>query len=200
VTEYGNFYATAAENLAKASAEEMEREMNAQYDWMVKRGLVPEHADSHMGTVYGLKGPSHLAAALRLCSAHGLHFRLPGRYIKNSPPDLREAAEQAVEQAKTLGVGYPDELFTHEHRVNEGDTYEGFKYIYLSMLERCPEGVSEMFLHPCAETPELKAINSQWQKRVWEYAFLRDEDVYKFIQREGIKLSTYAEAPFSSLK
>jgi predicted glycoside hydrolase/deacetylase ChbG (UPF0249 family) len=195
----GWFYATARESLAVATRADMEKEINAQFDWMAGRGLVPEHIDSHMGTVYGLDGPPHLEAVYRLCAAHGLHFRQPKRaeaFIENPPPALAAMAGKAAQQAAALGIGLPDYLFTHRGSLRPEDRYEDLKSAYLAMIERCPEGVSEMFLHPCIETPELKAIHGQWQKRVWEYELMLDDGVLKFIQRQGITLSAYAQAPF----
>ena len=197
----GYFYKTAAENLAHATEADMAAELEAQYNWMSLRGLAPEHVDSHMGTVYGLAGPPHLAAALGLCAKHGLNFRLPKTaegFMANPPPQLQALAAQAAAQAAAIGVGLPDALFTHDGNLGPDDSYEGLKQYYMALVRRCPEGVSELFVHPCIESPELKAINAQWQKRVWEYRLMLDDDFYNCIQGEGIALTTYAQAPFTA--
>lgn len=192
-------YTTAAENLAHASAEDMRREIFAQYEWMAQKGLTPTHADSHMGTVYGLQGPSHLEAVFALCAEKGLNFRLPKTaeaFVANPSAPLREMAAMAAGQAAQLGIGLPDGLFTHDHDLAPSDTYESFKTEYLGMLERAPEGVSELFMHPCIGTPEIRAINPHWQKRVWEFELLHDDEVLRFIQNQGFVLTTYRDAPF----
>lgn len=195
----GYLYPTARESLAHATAEDMEKEINAQYDWMASRGLPPEHADSHMATVYGYLGPSHMEAVFRLCAAHGLNFRMPRMpetFVSSVPPELKAMMAKVSEIADSLRVGLPNGLFTCDFDVKPGDTYEGFRKYYLSRIEQAPDGVSELFMHPCIETEELKYINPQWQKRVWEYQLLQDDEVLRFIQRQGIELTTYAKAPF----
>ncbi len=197
----GYLYQTAAESLAHATAEDMDKELRAQYRFMEERGLPPEHIDSHMGTVYGLAGPPYLAEAFRLCAQHGLHFRLPKMpetFMGDNPAlsGLYEKVRQAAAWGGSLGIGMPNGLFTHDYDVSEADTYESFRAVYLRMLERLPEGVSELFMHPCMETDELKAINRHWQKRVWEYRVLLDDVFHKAIQAQGATLCTYRDAPF----
>lgn len=195
----GYFWETAAESLRHANAEDMEREILAQFDWMASRGLSPEHIDSHMGTVYGIAGPPHLEPVFRLCAEHALNFRLPRR-PETFFPGLDAATiarvAEVVSIADSMGIGLPVGLFTHDFDPSPEDDYGSFKKYYLSLIERCPEGVSELFLHPCIETPDLKAINRNWQKRVWEYRLMLDDEVLAFIQREGIELGSYSEAPF----
>ena len=168
---------------------------------METRGLPPEHIDSHMGTVYGLNGPSYLAEAFRLCVEHGLHFRLPRMpetFMGDNPAlsGVYARVREAAAAAEQMGIGLPNGLFTHDFDVSPTDTYESFRNVYLRMLERLPAGVSELFMHPCIETEELKAINRHWQKRVWEYRVLLDDVFHKAIQAQGAELCTYRDAPF----
>lgn len=195
----GTFYRTARENLMHATHEDMEREINAQYQWMVDRGLPPEHVDSHMATVYGLHGFSCMDAALGLCSRHNLNFRfpqVPDTFSSKIPQSVFETVAQGVQMAKSLGVGLPKGLFTYDYDVRPEDCYEDFRGWYMDMVRRCPEGVSELFMHPCIETDQLKQINGQWKKRVWEFRVLMDPVFRECIAREGVCLTTYDQAPF----
>jgi hypothetical protein len=40
------------------------------------------------------------------------------------------------------------------------------------------------------------SITPGWQKRIWEYQFLLDDDMMKTIDKEGIKLVSWGNAPF----
>lgn len=195
----GYFYATAQESLSHATREDMEKELNAQYQWMVDRGLPPEHVDSHMATVYGLYGFSCMDIALGLCAKHSLHFRfprLPETFSPRLPQSVQETAAQGVRLADQLGVGLPTGLFTYDYDVQPTDSYEAFRESYMEMVRLSPQGVSELFMHPCIETEQLKEINPQWKKRVWEYRVLTDPVFRNCIHAEGIRLTTYADAPF----
>ena len=156
---WGHFYPTAKESLLHAGAEDMGREIRAQFDWMTDRGLSPEHIDSHMGTVYGISGASSLEPVFRLCSEHGLNFRLPKNpktFFPGMSEELAAVVAGVVATAESMKIGLPEGLFTDDFDVGPQDSYASFKKYYLSLIERCPDGVSELFLHPCLETPSSR--------------------------------------------
>ena len=198
VAQDGGFYKTACENLAHAHPEEMERELRAQSDWMAQRGLAPEHVDSHMATVYGLHGFSCMDAALHLCHEHGLGFRfprIPQTFSGTLPEPVLQIMREGIAKAEAWQVNIPNGLFTYDFDVSSDMKYEDFRGAYMDMVRRCPQGVSELFMHPCIETQQLKEINRHWKKRVWEYQVLLDTVFRECIVREGICLTTYAKAP-----
>lgn len=181
----GYFYPTARESLLHATGADMAREIEAQYDWMCDRGVTPDHIDNHMATVYGILGPEHLQPVFTLCARHGIGFRLPAR---------APGSETAAALAAKTGVLLIDHLLSDEDDVQPGDTYEGFRELYLNLIRSCKEGVNELYMHPCVDAPEVRYVNSQWQKRVWEYRLLQDDVVYNEICREGLRLVSYPEA------
>lgn len=194
----GYFYATADECLQHAKEDEVRRELYAQFDWMKRRGVMPEHIDNHMATAYG----EFLPIAYQMCVQYHLNFRLP-RIPETFSPDADEIQKapfrQAAAEAERLGIGLPDGLFTCGADVAASDTYEQFRGYYMDILRRCPEGISELFVHPCIETEELKYFNPQWVKRVWEYRVLLDPVFRACIEENSIQLCTYSDAPFYCL-
>ncbi len=89
------------------------------------------------------------------------------------------------------GIHLPNGLFTYDFDVTPGDTYESFRGYYMDMVRRCPAGVSELFVHPCIEAPELKYINAQWKKRVWEY-----QVIFNFSNPSGLVTQALADAGY----
>lgn len=181
----GYFYPTARESLLHATGADMAREIEAQFEWMRARGVAPDHIDNHMATVYGILGPGHLQPVFALCARYGIGFRLPAR---------APGSEAAAALAKQTGVHLIDHLLSDEDDVAPGDTYESFRELYLNLIRACKEGVNELYMHPCVDAPEVRYVNSQWQKRVWEYQLLQDDVVYNEICKEGLKLVSYPEA------
>jgi len=201
--ENGNFRTNVPDFLKQAKAEEVVVEMEAQYRFLADRGILPTHADSHMGSVYGLSGTSFMKETLEFCAKYKLPFRFP-KSLENVkqiarmemlPDALVKAHEQIVGSAEALGIKLIDYLFTNTVPFSELTSYEKLKEIYFYIISNLPEGVSEVFLHPSLESSPMGKNNPVWFARVWEYKLLLDDDLKHHLEKEGIKLITYPEIP-----
>jgi hypothetical protein len=61
------------------------------------------------------------------------------------------------------------------------------------LLSEVPVGITHFILHPSIDTPELRAICSDWQARVANYNAFMGDDLKKFIEHEDIKLIGYRQ-------
>jgi predicted glycoside hydrolase/deacetylase ChbG (UPF0249 family) len=59
----------------QAKRRDITRELEAQYLRLLDMGCVPDHADSHAGTLYGTNGRLFFLNAYALCKKYGLPFR-----------------------------------------------------------------------------------------------------------------------------
>ena len=201
--ENGYFFNNVREFSQKANADEVAAEIEAQYQYLASRGIMPTHADSHMGSLYGLEGPSFLKEALDFCAKHKLPFRFPKNIgavkrmmqMETVPAALLTKHEQVVAYATALGVKLIDHLLTGAADFAELTGYEKLKNIYFHLISNLQEGVSEIFMHPSLESSPVGANNPNWHARVWEYQLLRDDDFGKHIEKEGISLIAYPEIP-----
>ena len=156
----------------------------------------PDRLDSHQGTLYGLLGRSYLAEAIEICARRGLAFRLPRGlelYGDDDPllatPTVRERHASAVAAADAAGVRLPRVIATHRGGDAEARDYVTLRDHYLRLLERLPEGTSEIFLHPAPDTPRLRELSAGWwRKRTWELRLLGDPVFIREIERQGIDL------------
>ncbi|MEE6296328.1 carbohydrate deacetylase [Georgenia wangjunii] len=192
----GAFHVNAFLLGEQATAEEVERELEAQLAWMGAAGLQPAGLDSHAGILYGLHGGPFLDVALAFCARHGLPFRMP-RSIElygglNLPPDMRAEFEEyvarAVATADGLGVRLPAEIGTSWESAGELGSYEALRAHYVDLLCRLPEGTSEIFLHPAPESAVEKLHGPDGMTRAWELRLLRDPAFAEAIAAEGIEL------------
>ncbi|GAA3646259.1 hypothetical protein GCM10022224_006250 [Nonomuraea antimicrobica] len=173
---------------ARGEAHDVIGEAEAQLGWMRERGPVPEAADSHAGTLYGLHGRSWLAEALHWCARHSLAFRLPRDpepYIGGPlPPQLAAAHAQAVALADALGVSLPQTIATNRRGAHDLGSYEHLRDDYLRRLAALPEGTSELFLHPSSEDA---VRGPDGIVRVWETRLLRDPVWHRALESEGVE-------------
>ncbi|MFK7696036.1 polysaccharide deacetylase family protein [Paenibacillus sp. HJGM_3] len=172
-------------------------EIEAQFEAVRKAGIRISHADNHMGSLYGLAtGRSYLPQALWACSRRGLPFRL-FRYIDSrdqflaSIPGAEQALGKVVALADTLGVAVPDYLLSHPYHVQEGETYDSFKRMLIQKLYDLPKGISETYIHPAVPDPALEAQIPSWEKRVWEYKLMLDDDFAYGLKDAGVTLTDY---------
>lgn len=195
----GCFFHAVAPLLRQAKAEDVRTEIKAQLEWMTSRGYRPTHLDNHMGSLYGLEGPSFLGEVFALCAPNGFPFRLPRstETFGPAPKELEATLSRVCAQADKLGIGILDNLLDFGRKLSPSDTYETVKEQYLGVIRGMRPGINELFVHPALESPELKSACPAWQMRVWEHRLMRDGDVGKAIDREGIRLTTWKEAPFA---
>lgn len=191
----GFLCASAGEMAKKANAKEVTRELEAQVLAMVQAGCPPTHADSHGGTLYGLGGRLFFINALRLCKKYRLPFRLPKgtsflkrQFPKGVPTAIKFAQKLATGLAALMGVPLIDDMISNPYKVEEIGSYEALCKYYLTEVASAGPGVTEVFLHPSLHSERCAALTNQWQKRVWEYEFLKSGALVELLKKENIQL------------
>ncbi len=186
----GFFHRLAAPVQAEAQPEAVEREMQAQIETALAAGLDLTHMDSHMLTLFH---PRFLPAYFRLGQAYGL----PAFMLRGDRNDWRreglneaEAAELAAltEQVEARGLPLFDSFYAMSLSEHEGRLEEGAQ-----ALANCPAGLTHFVIHPCADTPELRAMAPDWRSRVADLALFTSEAWSQAVARSGVKVIGYRE-------
>jgi predicted glycoside hydrolase/deacetylase ChbG (UPF0249 family) len=173
------------------------KELSAQYDAVKRFGISITHADNHMGSLYGTAtGRSHIPQVLKQCAKWRVPFRLfrkvhPEDPLLSSIPGVERIVAKASSLAGVLGVAIPDYLLSHPFGIEEGETYEQFKESMIAKMYTLPEGISETYIHPAVEDSEMLAQVPHWEKRVWEYRLLLEDDFAYTIKDAGVLLTDY---------
>jgi predicted glycoside hydrolase/deacetylase ChbG (UPF0249 family) len=133
-----------------ADLDEVWRELSAQVERAILWGFDVTHLDSHMGTLQ-LK-PEFFDVYLDLALEYSLPLRLSGA-----------STQQAVgfpfrDRADEEGVIAPD------HFVRVAGV--GSRASILAAMAQLRPGVTEMYVHPAVDTPELRAHAPDWEGRV----------------------------------
>jgi predicted glycoside hydrolase/deacetylase ChbG (UPF0249 family) len=194
----GHMHKTVDEFERNAETAAIVLEMQAQYEAIRKYGIQISHADNHMGSLYGLAtGRSHIPQVLRKCSKWGLPFRLfrkvhPDDPLLRSIPGVERIVAKASSLAGVMGVAIPDYLLSHPFELLEGENYNEFKQMLIKKIYNLPDGISETYIHPAEDDPDLRSRVPHWEKRVWEYQVMLDEDFSYAIKDAGIELTDYS--------
>lgn len=196
--EQGYMYKTVEEFERGAETAAVVKELEAQLQAVKRYGIPLTHADNHMGSLYGIAtGRSHIPHVLLRCAKWGLPFRLfrkvyPEDPLLSSIPGIERAVSKAAALAGTLGVAIPDYLLSHPFHVEDGETYASFKQSLIAKLYRLPVGISETYIHPAVPDDDMLARVPHWEKRVWEYRLMLDDDWHAAMKDAGIELVDYA--------
>ncbi len=175
---------------------ELESELKAQIKtFQNATGGTPDHVDAHhfvhllprfFELYLGLAAQFNLPARLPLLAegeALPLSLaRLPEPFIRNMA-----AADRALAQAKD--VRGPDRLLFFA-----GDDCLRLPYL-LDLLQRLPEGTSELMVHPGLADETLRAQSSYAEQRERELVLLCNPALRRAIAALEIELVTFASLP-----
>jgi predicted glycoside hydrolase/deacetylase ChbG (UPF0249 family) len=196
--ESGNMHKTVEQFERKSDTAAVVLEIEAQYQALRKFGFPITHVDNHMGSLYGMTtGRSHIPQVLRKCAKWGLPFRLfrkvhPDDPLLRSIPGVERIVAKASSLAGVMGVAIPDYLLSHPFEVSEDETYDRFKQSMITKMYNLPDGISETYIHPAVDDPDMRSQVPHWEKRVWEYQLMLDEDFAYAIKDAGVVLTDYS--------
>jgi chitin disaccharide deacetylase len=173
----GGFPRTQSDVWEHADVDEVRRECRAQIERAILWGFDVSHLDSHMGTLQ--LRPEFFDVYLELAVDFGLPLRLPGASSERLVgfPFRRLAAEE--------GVVSPDWFVSVPNGV-------GSRRVIEKILFELRPGVTEIYLHPAADTPELRALAPDWANRVDDHHLLvLDSALRARLERAGAQLIGY---------
>ena len=174
----GGFPRTVTDSWDHADLDEVRRECRAQIERAVLWGLDVTHLDSHMGTLQ--LRPEFFDVYVDLALEFSLPVRMAGASAEHSAgfPFRSLAADE--------GVLFPDS-FVYVGGVGSRDAIE-------RVAGSLRPGVTEMYVHPTIDTPELRAIGQGWSARVDDLAVVAgDSPLAATIDEHGIVLIGWRE-------
>lgn len=167
----GGFPRTVSDVWDHADIDEVRRELRAQVERAILWGFDVSHLDSHMGTVQ--LRPEFFDVYLELAVDFGLPLRLSGASSERSIgfPFRRLAEEE--------GVVFPDH-FVLVRGVGSRRTIE-------KVIGELRPGVTEVYVHPAVDTPELRALADDWAARVDDHDLVTsDRALRTMLDRAGV--------------
>jgi predicted glycoside hydrolase/deacetylase ChbG (UPF0249 family) len=174
----GGFPRTVEDVWDHADVEEVRRELRAQVERAIYWGFDVSHLDSHMGAV-ALR-PEFFDVYLELAVDFRLPLRLSGASTERVVgfPFRQLAAEE--------GVLFPDHLLYVP-------AIGGRRAIERVLGDLRP-GVTEVYVHPAVDTPELRALAPDWAGRVDDHDLVTANSTLRaLVERAGATFIGYRE-------
>jgi predicted glycoside hydrolase/deacetylase ChbG (UPF0249 family) len=173
----GGFPRTLRDIWDHADLDEVRRELRAQIERAILWGFDVSHIDSHMGTVQ--LRPEFFDIYLDLAVEFGLPMRLSGASTERTIgfPFRGLAADE--------GVVFPDNFVLVRNGVGSRRDIER------AVMELRP-GVTEVYIHPAVDSPELRAASPDWAARVDDHDLVtNDRSLRSMLERAGVRQIGY---------
>jgi chitin disaccharide deacetylase len=186
----GYFHA-GVDEARQADAATVRTELAAQLNRALGWGLDVTHVDAHMGAA---AHPKYLPDLMELALSHGLPPLFPRQTAAAwqaaglDGEDARQA-EQAAFALEERGVPLVDHL-----RMLPLDTagdHADHGALTVQMLRDLPPGITHFILHPAHDTPELRAVCTDWPARVANYHALMDPGLHREVHNLGVQVIGY---------
>jgi hypothetical protein len=192
----GFFPATAEAVQGGASAVAVSAEIEAQIARAVTAGLQPTHVDTHMGAVAHAKFlESYVTRALaaglppmfpRLDEAGWRALTREQAGANLSEEDIRRVVELA-HGLEERGVPLMDRITGLPLSSDPTTRREEAR----AALDDLPPGITHFIIHPARDTPELRAITSDWACRVADYETFARRNLREHVRASGIQVVGY---------
>jgi chitin disaccharide deacetylase len=169
--------ATTREVYANADVEEARAECRAQIEQALAWGVDVTHLDSHMGSVQ--TDPRFYAVYLDLAAEYDLPLRMAGKSGE------RAMGFPCRQPASDRGVLYPDYLVSPPWP-------DPTRLVVERLLASLRPGVSEIYLHPALDGPELRAYDPENSRiRAGDDANFNDAALRQMVEGSGVTLIGY---------
>nr|WP_295934123.1 polysaccharide deacetylase family protein [uncultured Dyadobacter sp.] len=202
----GALWKSVASVVKNASADDVETEIRAQLDRARTMGLEPTHLDSHMGALFAK--PEFLERYLKVGMQEKIPVMFPGGH--NTAIQVQEKLiADRLEMTRIVGrqlwnAGLPvlDDLENSSYSWKgpaSGDQsakalqqYKTAKYI--EAIGKLKPGLTMVIMHCTIHTEVFPYISDSWPTREGDFLAMIDPELKKYIEKEGIILTTWREA------
>lgn len=187
----GKMWRDVPEVVQNATPKEVETEIHAQIDKMLKMGYKPTHIDTHMGTLYG--SPDFAKVFFETA----VKYNIPANAIDLSNKEVAEhyrAAGYPINDEMIRYLeSYPLPKLDNFTSVPNGKSYVDKLANFMMLVKALKPGLTEIIFHPSIATDNLKSITGSWQQRIWEAEMFSDPVILQFFKDNDIEITTWRE-------
>ncbi len=205
VDSEGAFWPSVEEVVKNAKADEVEMEIRSQLERARTMGFEPTHMDSHMGTLFAT--PEFLQRYITVGIENKIPVMFPGGHNtmigkqRMASPEFLNQLRQAGQMIWSAGLPVLDDLhnvsydWKYPTDKNSGDAaLQKFSTSqYIKTIGELKPGLTMVIMHCTAPTEVFQHITNSGIIRKGDLLAMQDPAFKKFLQDEGIILTTWRE-------
>jgi hypothetical protein len=174
---------------ARATPEDVERELWAQIRLAQSWGLKPQHMDNHMGSLF--TRPEFLAIFYRIAVETGI----PPLLADLSPEEIR-AINPNLDVGSMAFLDPLKQIFPvlKSFSAVEHGSLDEKRASATQKLSRMGPGLHEIILHPAELTDELRTITQSAEDRDRDRQLMLDHGLAQAIEKSGARITNWGEA------
>lgn len=206
VDQEGALWKSVGDVVKNASPDEVEKEIRAQLDRARTMGFTPTHLDSHMGTLFAT--PEFLQRYLKVGMEEKIPVMFPGGHNTVVQEQEKMIADQLAmtqvvgKQLWDAGLPVLDDLENSSYGwkgPESGDKSETAlqKYKtakYINAIKNIKPGLTMVIMHCTIHTEVFPKITDSYPTREGDFLAMVDPELRRYIEKEGIVLTTWREA------
>jgi predicted glycoside hydrolase/deacetylase ChbG (UPF0249 family) len=205
VDSEGALWPSVEDVVKNAKPEEVDAEIRAQLARARAMGFEPTHFDSHMGTLFG--SPAFIQAYVALGIENKIPVMMPGGHLTMLGETLGKTPG-VVDQLRTVGssiwsAGLPvlDDLhnvsydwkYPEDKKNDDAALRKIATANYIKSIKALKPGLTMVIMHCTAPGPAFGVISGSGIQRKADMLAMTDPEFKKFLQSEGIVLTTWRE-------
>ncbi len=190
VDEEGCLWHEVEQVAAKATPDEVEKELRAQLDRSLTMGWRPTHLDTHMGTVFATM--PFMERYVRLGAEFGIPVMAPGghgQYIAAEDEKTGPMLPVLGEMVWSLGLPVLDDLHTGYGVKDSADK----KAQIIAFLREMKPGLTQFIVHATRPSENFKEVTGSGPMRLAELEALTSPEVKQVVEEEKVILTTWRE-------
>jgi len=205
VDEEGALWGSVEDVVKHATPEEVDAEIRAQLSRAKGMGFEPTHLDSHMGTLFA--SPPFMQKYIQLGIENKIPVMMPGGHntmigkLLNTTPELQAQLQAVGKSLWAAGLPVLDDL----HNASYDWKYPGDKkdddvalqkFVtskYIETIRTLKPGLTMVIMHCTVPSKTFEMISNSGTTRKGDMLAMTDPAFKKFLESEGIILTTWRE-------
>jgi chitin disaccharide deacetylase len=205
VDQQGALWPSVEDVVKHAKPEEVGAEIRAQLERARAMGFEPTHLDSHMGTLFAT--PEFMQQYIKLGVENKIPVMMPGGHNTaigkelNATPELQAQLVQVGQMLWASGLPVLDDLhnvsydwkYPADKNITDGALQKFATSKYIETIKTLKPGLTMVIMHCTSPSEVFNFISDSGRKRKGDMLAMMDPAFRKFIEQEGIILTTWRE-------